>query len=365
MKIIFRVDSSYKIGSGHVMRCLTLAQALSRKSGEVLFICRDFSGNLISHISSMGFPVEVLPDHHTTPSGEVPNHADLLSVSWITDARQCSEIVRLFKPDWIVVDNYALDYRWEEHLLQYCRNMMVIDDLADRHHRCSILLDQNYYENMEGRYSNKIPKGCCQLLGPRYALLREEFIKARELARLKTGPVNRLLVFMGGSDLSNETAKVLRALKSLELGIEVDVVIGGSNPHRALINEMCNCIDRTKLHVNINNMAEKLLEADLVIGAGGSTTWERCCLGIPGIAIAVAQNQVELAQTIHKFGLGYYLGTRENVTEGQIAEEVQRVVDIPLDLAQMSKKCMDVVDGNGAHYVVDALCGLNGNYTPL
>jgi len=199
LKILIRTDSSVQIGTGHVMRCLTLADELRERGAEIVFVCRDFAGNLCGYTE-----------------GNL-KHAAWLGADWQTDARQVEEIIKDFNthPDWLVVDHYALDERWERYLRSYVKKIMVIDDLADRPHDCDLLLDQNFYENLESRYDGLAPSGCKKLLGPKYALLRPEFREERKNLRKRDGYVKRIMIFFGGSDPTNETTKALEAVRML------------------------------------------------------------------------------------------------------------------------------------------------------
>jgi len=205
LKILIRTDSSVQIGTGHVMRCLTLADELRERGAEIVFVCRDFAGNLCGYIEEKGYIVQGYIVHRL-PVSDTPKqntegnlkHAAWLGADWQTDARQVEEIIKDFNthPDWLVVDHYALDERWERYLRSYVKKIMVIDDLADRPHDCEViddladrphdcdlLLDQNFYENLESRYDGLAPSGCKKLLGPKYALLRPEFREERKNLR--------------------------------------------------------------------------------------------------------------------------------------------------------------------------------------
>ena len=290
MRVVFRVDSSLDIGTGHVMRCLTLGERLKESGIAVTFICRDLPGNLSGYIESRGFAVQRLPAPSTlTAAGlSTHNYGAWLGVHWQDDAAQTAELLaQSGAVDWLVVDHYALDAGWERRLRPLVQKIMAIDDLANRTHDCDLVLDQNFYLDLEDRYDRLVPTQCVKLLGPRYALLRPEFRQARKNLRERDGQVKRILVFFGGSDAGNETAKALEAIRLLNRPeIAVDVVVGGINPHRRQIEELCAGWPATTCHCQVNNMAELMAGADLAIGAGGTTTWERCCLGLPSVTSA-------------------------------------------------------------------------------
>ena len=297
MNILIRTDASINIGTGHVMRCLTLADELRQKGVDISFICHEEPGNLISYIEDRGYKVHQMP-------GEIDIE---------TDRRLTKEILSKYeiKPDWLIIDHYDIDISWEYPLRKYAKKLMVIDDLANREHACDLLLDQNYSNN-EDRYNGLVPGNCIQLLGPEYAILRPQFQKARECLRKKDGGVNRILVFMGGVDSQNVTSKVLRAIHMLDRSdIALDVVVGNLNPYHDEIKILTSKIPNTICHHNVENMAKLMSSADLCIGAGGTTTWERCCVGLPTIAIILAENQKGISESLDREGA--YL----NIPEGK------------------------------------------------
>ena len=237
--VAIRVDSSEQIGSGHLMRCLTLAERLRKKSAEVHFISRDLAGSLHRLVVEHGFPLHLLPQHEEDPN--LTGYAAWLTVPQEVDAEETGEILSRMQPvSRLIVDSYALDAAWEQRLRPFVREIFVIDDLANRPHDCDVLLDQNYYREMWHRYDGLVPPACKLLLGPSHALLREEFYEARKKLRPRDGSLHRILVFYGGSDPTYETEKVIHALLQMRLtSVDVDVVVGGSNARRVQIEELC------------------------------------------------------------------------------------------------------------------------------
>lgn len=285
MNIFFRVDSSIEIGTGHVMRSLTLAEDLRMKGANVFFICRKLQCNLINYIEEKGFLVYPLPFHpqKILKIDKTIKHSHWLNVNWETDVAQTINIIgKHQKIDWLIVDHYAINEKWEQKMRPFVKRIMIIDDLADRSHDCDLLLDQNLYMNIEARYEGLVPKSCLKLLGPRYALLRPEFKEARTCVKARDGSIRRILIFFGGSDPTNETMKVLEAIKLLnKTDIVVDVVVGRTNPQRNQVKQFVNTLKNVTYFCQIDYMADLMAKADLGIGAGGSTTWERCYLGLP------------------------------------------------------------------------------------
>jgi UDP-2,4-diacetamido-2,4,6-trideoxy-beta-L-altropyranose hydrolase len=290
VKIAFRTDASTRIGSGHVMRCLTLADALRNGGAEVCFIGRELHGNMFSVIEDLGFSVMRLTgkDVHGPDDGSPWTEDDKRK-----DAVSTGNILRKHGTvfDGLVVDHYGTDEGWEKIVRDCTGKIMVIDDLANRPHDCDLLLDQNYYHSSGQRYHGLVPPCCTLLAGPQYALLRREFSEIRTRP-VKNGVVKRILIFFGGVDLTNETMKAMDAVNRLNIeGLRVDVVVGQSNPHRATIENLCQSWAGFHYYCQINFMSELMRNADLSIGAGGSTTLERICLGLPSLVISVAENQ--------------------------------------------------------------------------
>lgn len=333
-----RVDSSTMIGSGHLMRCLTLAERMREDGWEVHFICRDLPGNLSALVETYGFFLHLLPRHRHDAS--LQGYAVWLTVSQEVDAAETREVLqKLSSVRRLVVDSYALDRAWERKLRPLTDEIFVIDDLANRPHDCDILLDQNFYRDMEGRYIGLVPAQCRQLLGPRHALLRKEFYEARQALRKRDGRLRRILIFYGGSDETRETEKAIAALLQVGLSkIEVDVVVGSSNACQEAIQKCCEGHECLHYHLQVNHMADLMAKADLSLGAGGTTTWERCFLGLPAIVTAIAENQLEICQGCAEAGLIYYLGRWDEVSKEDIADSI-RIFSQPERLRIFQKNC--------------------------
>lgn len=359
MRVVIRTDASIQIGSGHVMRCLTLADQLRTKGAEVTFICRDHPGHMNDIIEKRGFVVHRLPLVDADRSNALESeYARWLAVPVEIDAFETCAWLKDQNPviDLLVVDHYGLASEWERAARPFVSRIMVIDDLANRKHDCDLLLDQNYWERSSTRYDGLVPVDCQLLLGPKYAMLRPEFIHARQQLRKRDGIVRRVFVFFGGCDPSNETAKTLEAIRIANLeNIVFDIVVGDSNPHKESIEEQCQSLPNTKFHCQIGNMAELMAQADLAIGAGGTTTWERCCLGLPSIIIAVAANQVPIGQEAERLGIAAYLGTAGEVLSTDIAEKLLYLVAHPDLVRVMSEQSLSHVDGRGTNRVVASI----------
>ena len=232
--------------------------------------------------------------------------------------------------DRLIVDSYALNEQWELMLRPYCREIMVIDDLANRRHDCDILLDQNFYLNKDVRYAGLVPEHCKMLLGPEHALLREEFYEAKKHLRKRDGNIKNILVFYGGSDLTNETEKAIKALVQLHdegYSFTADIITGVSNFSRKKIEKICSKYPFFHYYCQVSNMAEFMNKADLMLGAGGSTTWERLYMELPALVTAVAENQIQGCRDCSQAGIIEYLGVNDDVNANMIAEALRIKLD--------------------------------------
>jgi UDP-2,4-diacetamido-2,4,6-trideoxy-beta-L-altropyranose hydrolase len=360
MKFIFRTDASLRIGTGHVMRCLTLAKALRERGAGCKFVCRDLEGNLIEKIRQEGFecvalakPPEINEMYDADAS--VLAHADRFTASCRNDSLEVINVLGNERVDWLVVDHYSLDKRWEEALRWYAQKIMVIDDLAERSHDCDLLLDQNLVANFEKRYQNLLPEHCATLLGPQYALQQPEYAELRTRTPPRTGPVKRVLIFFGGADQQNLTGRVVCAFFTLKRNdIVLDVVLSSHSPHKAGIQEQVRQHANIFVHDALPTLAPLMLQADLAIGAGGATSWERCCLGLPSLVITLAENQKAIAAELHQRGLVRWLGHYDTVTEEVLVEAIQAAIDNK-ELENWSRACMTITDGGGVDRVASVL----------
>lgn len=336
MLAVIRADASTSIGSGHVMRCLTLAHRLQKeKNAKVVFVMRVLSGNLIDVVEKQGFEVLRLPPANQKYS--LNGYGLWLTVPMEVDAQQTIEILQHYLQehgcdvvDRLIVDSYALDEQWEQVLRPYCREIMVIDDLANRRHVCDILLDQNFYLNKDARYVGLVPEHCKMLLGPDHALLREEFREAKKHLRKRDGNIKNILVFYGGSDLTNETEKAIKALVQLHdegYSFTADIITGVSNSRREKIENICSKYHFLHYYCQVSNMAEFMNKADLMLGAGGSTTWERLYMELPALVTAVAENQIQGCEDCSQAGIIEYLGINEDVRVDTILEALHKKLD--------------------------------------
>lgn len=340
MDIVIRVDSSNLIGSGHLMRCLTLAQRYRKDGHRVAFVCRDLEGNLSGLVKNQKLQLYLIPASEKDEM--LTGYGKWLTVTQEQDAAETVALIQeIGKVDRVVVDSYAIDETWEKLVRPYTNEIFVIDDLANRKHDCDILLDQNFYLNKDERYIGLVPEHCELLLGPEHALLREEFFQAKEKMKHRDGKICNLLVFYGGADATDETSKAIEALSMLKSNgelqdVRITIVVGGSNTRNESISNLCQKEDY-RYFCQVNNMAELMAEADLMLGAGGSTTWERCFLGLPAIVTAVAENQFQICDDCATAGIIYYLGHWNRVTIDDICKAVRKFTDSEVSISMQKK----------------------------
>lgn len=358
MNIAIRVDASTAMGTGHLVRCRTLGRALRQQGAAVRFICRANPGHAIDALREEGFVVAALPE----PEAPEDESADEDYARWlgVSQSRDADETIAALesRPDWLVVDHYGLDAEWEQRLRPHARRILVIDDLANRDHDCDALLDQNYNPDAEARYAERLPTEATRLLGPRYALLGSEYAAYRREVGAHSGRVDRVLVFFGGTDPDNLTGRTLEALSHLAFAdVAVDAVLGPNNPHREVLSRPAEARPGITLHAPRPHLADLMAAADLAIGAGGSTTWERCCLGLPSLVVSVADNQRPACEALAADGLIVYLGHADEVSNAGIREALRNLHDDPERLARLAEIGRRIVDGQGTSRVVDHLVG--------
>jgi len=338
------------------MRCLSLAEVLQTRGVQTRFVCRKHEGNLIAMLQEKVMPVTVLsaPNRPSRISGN--DYAAWLGVSQAEDSEQTIQALKGDQPDWLVVDHYGLDSDWERRLRPHVEKLLVIDDLANRQHDCDLLLDQNVLPGMDSGYQSLVPNHCRLLLGPRYAMLRPEFARVRASLRQRDGELKCILVFFGGSDPTNETTKALKGLFQLDrLDLIIDVVVGSSNPNKEQVRRLCNTLPNTTYHCQVDNMAELMSKADVSIGAGGSASWERCCICLPAIVTVLADNQANIAAALARTGALRNLGDAVRLNPSDYSAAVLSLTQS--DLRQMSRIAGTLVDGRGAQRLVVELAG--------
>lgn len=379
VRIVFRADASLQLGSGHIMRCLTIADALKAPGVKCQFISRAHTGHLMEVIRQRGYEVISLAapllqsfstsqnfaggtEESEPPPPHEPMHAGFLGVTWQADAQETVAALLGRLPDWLVVDHYALDRRWEEVVATCCKKLMVIDDLADRSHLCDLLLDQNL-GRQPNDYAALVPTYCRVLTGPEYALLRPEFAALRtySLQRRQGDPaIHQLLITMGGVDKDNVTGQVLQALNSCDLPSEcrITVVMGLTAPWLQNVQELAAQMPwRTEVVVNVDDMAQRMSDSDLAIGAAGSTAWERCCLGLPTLMVVLAENQQLGAYALEAVHGAILIDTLSSIAT-QLPTAIIALINSDLQ-SKMSLAASAVTDGHGVQKILRAMRVIN------
>jgi len=338
-------DAATGVGAGHVMRCLALAEALRVAGARVAFFGLVDIDGVASTITERGFELTRLSLPVESGVSELQAHLDRRSEPM----------------DWLVVDSYGADVREETSLRSLVERIAVIDDLANRPHDCDLLLDQNLAEDSMRRYDSLVPASAVQLLGPRFALLRSEFWELERLRRPRDGTVDRVLVSFGGTDPTQETLKAVEAIEVLAVHLHVDVVLGGAEePYRARVREVVRRLPDACMHEHVSNMADLMAAADLMLGAGGSTTWERCALGLPSITVVVAENQSKVTENVARRGATVSLGWHGCVDVASMADALSHLLQCPDYVRAISAAASDVVEGrsDGAMVVADVMHAL-------
>lgn len=362
MLVVFRADASLSIGSGHIMRCLALADRLREVGSECHFIVRQNSGDRTDEIRRRGHIVHRLPADrcHESQAMSPPSKSPWLSCSWEEDAEQVYSITHSIQPDWLVIDHYGLDSQWESVFRKCGARILVIDDLANRPHCSDLLLDQNLGREQKD-YVFLTPGHCKHLIGPLYALLKPEFAALRDESvnrrKSSNGDFAHILISMGGVDSDNLTCEVLDSLDSVEFSkpVHLTIIMGAGSPHLDSVIQRASELASFSSDVltNITDMCERMAVADLAIGAAGGTAWERCCLGLPSIIVVAAENQRPGARALASVGAAHVIEDPELICS-ELPELIEDLA-IPARLAAMSERASNVCDGRGVFKVASAM----------
>ncbi|HEX8580528.1 MAG TPA: UDP-2,4-diacetamido-2,4,6-trideoxy-beta-L-altropyranose hydrolase [Allosphingosinicella sp.] len=349
MRVMFRTDASPRIGGGHVMRCLALADALRARGATCGFVFSSMPEALQARVAAAGhalLPIDRTP--HASTETEEWDRVVLPAAVQEEDARRTRMALGPAEPEWLVIDHYQLNAVFEAAAGGARR--MVIDDLANRKHACDLLLDQTLGRNLND-YRPLVPTGCVVVTGPEYAPLRPEFAAARPraLARRSEAPARRVLVSLGTADLGGITARALDQILALNVGLAIDVVLGRAAPSLAHVEDVASRHSEVRLHIDSDAMAELMIEADLAVGAAGTTSWERCCLALPALVVVLAGNQRFIAQQLHDAGA-------QIMVDGQsIGGALQALLIDHAQRAEMAQRAARVTDGLGSRRLCDTL----------
>lgn len=359
MRVLFRTDSATVIGAGHVMRCLTLADALRAKGADCQFICRDLPGAIHDKIEGAGFQVSVLPSPSGMyqPTADDPSHAAWLGVSWQDDLEQ-TKAALAGNVDWLIVDHYGIDARWLSAMRDTANHIAVIDELADRPLDCDLLVCQSLPNGMIGTaFDACLPATAQRMIGPEFALLRPEFAAVRDKAVARRADLEkpqRVFVANGYMDAGGLVPLALRALQQFpDLG--VDVAIGRISPVIEEVRALAAAMPQVTLHEDAQDMAALMAAADFAIGGGGVSSFERATVGLPTLAVSVADNQADLLRYVANQGAVRLLGDLTGLDIDPIAQAIQILTDTPTDWRAMMRASLDLCDGQGADRVVAAM----------
>jgi len=359
MRVVIRSDASLSIGSGHVVRCLTLADGLRENGAYVEFVTRLHPGHSCDLIESHGVRVHRLPEmnSHFEPEPSLA-HAAWLGTNWEVDCAQTMAAIQEGSRewDWLVVDHYALEFRWERQMRRASNRIMVIDDLADRTHDCDLLVDQNLVREFKTRYSGKTPRYSKLLLGPEFAILQRSYVDLRKRTPHRQDSIGEILIYFGGIDAEDWTGRALSAFLNLNRSdIVLHVVVGSSDSHERELRSRATGQDNVLFYRNLPSLASLMRRADLAIGATGTTTWERLCMGLPTLVVTLDDNQIAAAEELSRRGLIRWLGHKGEVDEDAIQRALSGMIAGGLN-GQWSKDCRDSVDGQGMNRVISAMC---------
>lgn len=344
-KILIRADSSEEIGTGHVMRCLTLAKALVNSNAErcVEFICQELVGNINFLIEAQGFTVNIV---------DPPKSCQIR-----LDAEQTSRVLNERGAGLLIIDNYDLTDEWVGVIRSEIDIFIfAIDDLADRFLSVNALLNQNYLPNYASKYQELVPSDCLLFLGPEYALLREEFYETRKSLSKDRGDKPSIVVFFGGTDPTGETLKVLPFLVRLSRECDVNIITGASNKLNAQIERIASTVEGLNYHCQVDNISHYLSRADFSIGAGGSTCLERMFFLLPSIVVVTAENQFEATDYYHSEGLVENLGWSHSVTGRDVYDSCLTLIENPELLVKYQLNMQELnVGSKGAVHIAAML----------
>ena len=359
------------------MRCRTLARDLRRRGATITFVCRRQPGDLIE-LLAQEFRVLELPECPQESSvADLDGHplsGRVLYAAWLgcpeerdaVDSLAVLAEAQLQEPAWLVVDHYGLGAPWQRRMLKGLRRavgsvpeILVLDDLADRPHQASLLMDANRLDPAApDPYQDLLPEAGTTLLGPAYALLDPVYSRLQSLLPVRS-QLTRVLVFFGGMDADNYAAIALEALSHPRLlHLAVDVVVGAAAPHRVDLETRVMQRPGTRLHVGLPSLAGLMARADLALGAAGTASWERACLGLPCLAVPVAENQQQGARALQAAGLARCLDLQAAVNPvATLQTALFELLEAPDALQAMSEACLQMGDGRGLARVVASLIG--------
>ncbi len=349
--ILIRTDADTDIGSGHCMRCLALAQTLDRHGVDISFVMSFPSDAVIRRLTSER--MNVIPTTFQRGSK--------------ADAEAVIKLFRTIGAAGIILDGYTFNTPYQKYLRDAGVSFLFIDDMGyGNHYYADFIVNQNLHAHQD-MYRNREPETVL-LLGTRYTLLRNEFLRLNNKNGKTPAAVTNVLVTLGGSDPNNVTLKVIRALKTIRhLSLSVKIIAGMSNPHIESLKIAIDSIGSTaeesyptENHVmeilkNADNMPLMMTGADIAVSAGGSTCWELAYMGLPALLIVVADNQIPIADSLQKKGIARNLGWHGNLTDNDVARGLCHMIDSQSERQRMGLRGKQLIDGNGANRIANAI----------
>ncbi|OUR98848.1 UDP-2,4-diacetamido-2,4,6-trideoxy-beta-L-altropyranose hydrolase [Halobacteriovorax marinus] len=354
-KVIFRVDSGAHIGIGHLMRCLTLAEGFYDNDFEVFFLTKRHYGHFINIIPNK-FNVQVMSNfvEGTDGSEEINDYESWLGNDLAVEINECNEFIKKVgdQDTLLVIDHYGLSHKFESKVIS--NNIFAIDDIF-RSHNCNFLLDQNISASEEKYRSKAVSSNCKYLMGPSFAMLRKDFLPYRESKLSEKSEVKNILVSFGGSDEKCDSLKLVKAFEGVSgIKLHVTVVLKKEHPSYSEINSIGESLEHDFRLIDFCEDFPALMAAsDLFIGAGGSTSWERCFLGLPAVIVSSALNQDLICQSLSDKEIVIFLGKSEDVSIELWVNELNKVISGDYCLLKMSSRAKDIVDGLGVSRIVN------------
>lgn len=358
MKIVFRVDSGSHMGIGHVMRCLTLAHELKKNNHQLFFITKNHK-NFSKKVIADHFPVSVMDSGvpRDLSAAERHDYANWLGESWESDLEKTNKILAgIGQLDLVIVDHYSLGKDYEQGL--QCSRVMVIDDLMNRSHHCDLVLDQNITAN-QVKYSQLMEKKETKLLmGPPFAMLRPEFEELHKQVSVgdSSREIKNILIFFGAADVNGDCLKIARALTANEFArFNITFILQSEHQDYPELSKLLSAYQKAQLLSFVPNLAELMAKTDLFIGAGGTTSWERACLGVATALLSVADNQTLICQELGEKGICHYLGRSDRMTKNNWQAFFEEIVPQNSLWYGFRSRSYQLIDGMGTKRVASAI----------
>lgn len=351
----FRADASSEIGTGHVMRCLAIAEELISRGKKASFVCEQIPNDLVIKLDEKNIPLLKI-----SPPAKVNFNANDIYSRWLTaseedDAQACLKVMTDIEG--VFVDHYAIGKTWEELILKRCQNLMVMDDLCNRPHHCQNLVDYNVYAG-EKDYSRWVSKTTSLLTGSLYAPIRRDLQALRPQVKNHRGQVKSVVISFGGADQAGHTLRAVEGLAQAQLRPEkVRVILNPSSPTQAAVQSLCEKMGY-KLSAPTANIGQVLLESDLALGAGGVSQVERSFLGVPSLITFIAENQALLSQSMSALGICKLLGDGSAMTAYSWAQEIDIHSQNFEWLTVTQTKGLQLFDGQGCARIVNSFTAL-------